>query len=116
MHNIFLVDLPANALWQTLCDEFPEAKVILVVRDEDKWINSLLNHIDVSFHFLIFGRFPVRLKWHGRIKSGGANQKWKVSRIDRSRFKFLTETWWSNNRDKRLSSPYKTVVWSFTQN
>ena len=44
------VDLPANALWQTLCDEFPEAKVVLVVRDEDRWIKSLLNHIDVS-HF-----------------------------------------------------------------
>jgi len=42
------VDLPANALWQTLSDEFPEAKVVLVVRDDDRWINSLLNHIEVE--------------------------------------------------------------------
>ena len=46
----FLVDLPANSLWQTLCDEFPEAKVVLVVRDEDRWIKSLLNHIDVRLN------------------------------------------------------------------
>ena len=51
-----LVDLPANSLWQTLRDEFPEAKVILVVRDDQKWINSLQNHLVVSFYFwFIFG-------------------------------------------------------------
>ena len=69
MHNIFLVDLPANALWQTLCDEFPEAKVILVVRDEDKWINSLLNHIEVSFYF--FNLWPFCTAERAR-----SNQKW----------------------------------------
>lgn len=42
------VDLPANSLWQTLRDEFPEAKVILVVRDDQKWINSLQNHLVVE--------------------------------------------------------------------
>ena len=44
------VDLPANSLWQTLRDEFPEAKVILVVRDDQKWINSLQNHLVVSIN------------------------------------------------------------------
>ena len=46
----FSVDLPANSLWQTLRDEFPEAKVILVVRDDQKWINSLQNHLVVSIY------------------------------------------------------------------
>jgi len=33
-------DIPCNALWETLADEFPESKVILVIRDEAKWLKS----------------------------------------------------------------------------
>lgn len=33
-------DTPCHVLWESLLDEFPEAKVLLVVRDEEKWINS----------------------------------------------------------------------------
>ena len=41
------VDLPGVPLWQTLLDEFPEAKVVLVIRDENKWIQSAMNHTHV---------------------------------------------------------------------
>ena len=60
-YKIFLVDLPANSLWQTLRDEFPEAKVILVVRDDQKWINSLQNHLVVSFFILVIFRSEKNL-------------------------------------------------------
>jgi len=41
-------DTPTCAMWETLLDEFPEAKVILVVRDDEKWWNSLLKHVAVE--------------------------------------------------------------------
>ena len=63
-YKIFLVDLPANSLWQTLRDEFPEAKVILVVRDDQKWINSLQNHLVVSFYLW---NFSIREIFSGHV-------------------------------------------------
>lgn len=43
-----VVDLPHNIFWDVLSDEFPEAKVILVLRDEDKWAASLERHLQVE--------------------------------------------------------------------
>ena len=42
------VDVPVFNLWEALADEFPEAKVILVVRDEKSWEKAVLNHISVE--------------------------------------------------------------------
>jgi len=41
-------DTPTCFLWDTLLDEFPEAKVIHVVRDDEKWWASLEKHIQVE--------------------------------------------------------------------
>jgi len=34
-------DIPLYALWKPLCDKYPEAKVILTVRDPEEWATSL---------------------------------------------------------------------------
>ena len=56
------VDLPGVPLWQTLLDEFPEAKVVLVERDENKWINSAMNHtaLEVYLFFQQDGNLVTR--------------------------------------------------------
>ena len=41
------VDVPIFNMWEALADEFPEAKVILVVRDDASWEKAVLNHISV---------------------------------------------------------------------
>ena len=41
-------DTPTCAYWEVLLDEFPDAKVILVERDADKWQASLEKHVAVS--------------------------------------------------------------------
>ena len=75
-YKIFLVDLPANSLWQTLRDEFPEAKVILVVRDDQKWINSLQNHLVVSFYY---GYFSLRENF---VRMYPENRQWCHLRLN----------------------------------
>ena len=41
------VDIPHNALWEVLHKQFPDAKVILCLRDEDKWAKSVEKHLQV---------------------------------------------------------------------
>ncbi|CAG5080481.1 Oidioi.mRNA.OKI2018_I69.PAR.g9609.t1.cds [Oikopleura dioica] len=42
------VDLPHNAYWELILKQFPDAKVILVLRDEDKWATSVAKHLQVE--------------------------------------------------------------------
>jgi len=42
------VDVPIFNMWEALADEFPEAKVILVVRDDASWEKAVLNHISIE--------------------------------------------------------------------
>jgi Sulfotransferase domain len=39
------IDWPACTYWEQLVETFPEAKVLLTVRDPDKWYESCLNSI-----------------------------------------------------------------------
>lgn len=41
-------DLPTYNFWDVLAEEFPDAKVILIERDEDKWANSMEKHLAVE--------------------------------------------------------------------
>lgn len=40
--------MPTYNFWDVLAEEFPDAKVILIERDEDKWAASLERHIGVE--------------------------------------------------------------------
>jgi len=42
------VDLPIFCFWEALADEFPEAKVILVIRNDESWAKAMSNHIAVE--------------------------------------------------------------------
>lgn len=53
------VDWPGAAYWRELVDEYPDAKVILTVRDADRWFDSAYKTIF---------RFPMRR--HGRLQRG----------------------------------------------
>lgn len=51
-------DTPFNVLWESLHDEFPDAKVIMVIRDEDKWVESFRKFFEVE------QRDFAEMKWH----------------------------------------------------
>jgi len=51
-------DTPCNVLWESLSDEFPDAKVILVLRDEDKWIKSFEKFFNIE------QRDFLEMGWH----------------------------------------------------
>src|SRR5262245_552696 len=39
------VDWPAAAFWRELADRYPDAKVLLSLRDADRWHDSMMNTI-----------------------------------------------------------------------
>lgn len=41
-------DSPAYQFWEEILEAFPEAKVILVEREEDKWVSSVQGHFEVE--------------------------------------------------------------------
>ena len=41
-------DTPSYLFWEQILEAFPEAKVILIERDEDKWVKSLEEHFLVE--------------------------------------------------------------------
>ena len=50
-------DTPTCFLWDVLLDEFPEAKVIHVIRDDEKWASSVNKHIQVFYQFSYIQNF-----------------------------------------------------------
>ncbi len=77
-HDLFngyqsAVDLPAFLYYQELMQEYPEAKVILTVRDPEKWYESACNTIfrkppAVAFGAVrLFGLFSSRLRYLPRV-------------------------------------------------
>jgi len=51
-------DTPGNVLWETLLENFPDAKVILILRDEDKWIESFRKFFEAE------QKDFAEMKWH----------------------------------------------------
>lgn len=54
------VDWPACAFYEELMQAFPEAKVILTLRDPDRWYESMRNTI-YGIHRISSGPLPMRL-------------------------------------------------------
>ena len=46
------VDWPSAAWWKELCDHYPEARVILTVRDPDRWYESITETIYPLSHLM----------------------------------------------------------------
>jgi hypothetical protein len=59
-----IVDWPGGAFWPELSSAFPDALVLLSVRDPEAWYRSASNTI-----FLAFDRFPPELApWMGEVR------------------------------------------------
>jgi len=43
------IDMPGNLFFEEILEAFPDCKVILSVREEDSWIESLTRHLDLFF-------------------------------------------------------------------
>ena len=53
------VDWPSCNLWESLADNYPEAKVILSLRDPEKWYDSVMNTIYASSSERLHSADPV---------------------------------------------------------
>ena len=42
-----VVDIPGNLFWEEILETFPDCKVILSERDEDSWIQSWINQLEM---------------------------------------------------------------------
>jgi len=42
-----VVDTPGNFFWEEILEAFPDCKVILSERDEDSWVKSLVNQLEI---------------------------------------------------------------------
>ena len=43
-----VVHMPGTFFWEEILDAFPDCKVILSERDEDSWVKSIVNHVEIS--------------------------------------------------------------------
>jgi hypothetical protein len=67
-HSSAITDVPAICFWRELLAAYPEAKVVLVERDVDKWLLSFGILVEGSLNPL--GRYVLRYtdpKWYARI-------------------------------------------------
>lgn len=67
-----ITDTPGCVFWEELIEAYPEAKVVLVSRDEDKWLVSIGGLIDGVLN--PFGQYVLRFTdpfWFGRILTCG---------------------------------------------
>lgn len=68
------VDWPGSFFWRELIDVYPDAKVLLSVRDAEGWERSMRDTIwgifygDVLMRDLSYARCRVDLKWRGYIE------------------------------------------------
>ncbi len=63
-----VTDTPGCILWEELVEAYPEAKVVLVDRDEEKWLLSIAGLVDGILN--PFGQYVLRFtdpSWFGRI-------------------------------------------------
>lgn len=68
-----VTDVPAICFWKELIEAYPDAKVLLVERDEEKWLASIGGLIDGVLNPV--ARYVLRFTdpfWFGRINTCGA--------------------------------------------
>jgi Sulfotransferase domain len=64
------VDWPASAFWRELTDTYPEAKVVLTVRDPDRWYDSIektlyAQYLQAREQNTLFARMVRPMIWDG---------------------------------------------------
>ncbi|CAG5080483.1 Oidioi.mRNA.OKI2018_I69.PAR.g9610.t1.cds [Oikopleura dioica] len=78
------VDLPHNAYWELLLKQFPDAKVILVLRDENKWATSLTKHLKARIiTSYIFIKLRLKYRMHNQyVMNNCPKEKLLIWRIE----------------------------------
>lgn len=69
-HSGVITDTPGVCFWKELVEAYPEAKIVLVERDEDKWLKSFAGLIGGILNPL--GKYVLRFTdpfWWGRIQT-----------------------------------------------
>lgn len=114
-----VVDAPGNIFWEEILEAFPDSQVILSERDEDSWLKSLTNQLEVLYSVPKYQRFyrtilsPTSRKMAFVINSslnsalGTSNQK--STCVIRKRYRA------HNHRVKSLVPPEKLLVYNVNE-
>ena len=116
-HADAVVDAPGNFFWEEILEAYPDSKVILSEREEDSWLKSLVNQLQV-FEAVISRRFLVVLSPTSRKQIfilyshltailGSADPK--SACVLRTRYRM------HNHRVKSLVPPEKLLVYNVKQ-
>ena len=111
-----VVDLPATFFWEEILEAFPDCKVILSERDEDSWVKSLKNHLEILETMksrIVSILSPTRSKvqyiadCHRQALLGSLNPK--STCVFRKRYRI------HNHRVKSIVSPDMLLVYNVKQ-
>ena len=116
-HADAVVDAPGNFFWEEILEAYPDSKVILSEREEDSWLKSLVNQLQV-FEAVISRRFLAVLSPTSRKQIfilyshltailGSADPK--SACVLRKRYRM------HNHRFKSLVPPEKLLVYNVKQ-
>ena len=116
-HADAVVDAPGNFFWEEILEAYPDSKVILSEREEDSWLKSLVNQLQV-FEAVISRRFLAVLSPTSRKQIfilyshltailGSADPK--SACVLRTRYRM------DNHRVKSLVPPEKLLVYNVKQ-
>ena len=116
-HADAVVDAPGNFFWEEILKAYPDSKVILSEREEDSWLKSLVNQLQV-FEAVISRRFLAVLSPTSRKQIfilyshltailGSADPK--SACVLRTRYRM------HNHRVKSLVPPEKLLVYNVKQ-
>ena len=116
-HADAVVDAPGNFFWEEILEAYPDSKVILSKREEDSWLKSLVNQLQV-FEAVISRRFLAVLSPTSRKQIfilyshltailGSADPK--SACVLRTRYRM------HNHRVKSLVPPEKLLVYNVKQ-
>ena len=116
-HADAVVDAPGNFFWEEILEAYPDSKVILSEREEDSWLKSLVNQLQV-FEAVISRRFLAVLSPTSRKQIfilyshltailGSADPK--SACVLRTRYRM------HNHRVKSLVPPEKLLVYNVKQ-
>ena len=115
-----VVDIPGNFFWEEILQAFPDCKVILSERDEDAWIKSLVNHMEVFWEavtsisrMVTYVLSPTRRKMHIILECH--REALLGSRNPKSTCVFRKRYRAHNHYVKSIVSPDKLLVYNVKQ-
>lgn len=110
------VDWPSAAWWKELSDYYPEAKVILTIRDPDRWYESITETIYPLSHLMPrwLGLFNPRLKGFLKIARKIPWENTFQGRIEDG--EFARQVFTEHNKTVRESiAPERLLVYEISQ-